>query len=147
WVCHLGTVTERGPVVIPTPYARRGDTPPVHGSPASRLLRPAAAPPTVCVPDTLVDAAGLARSPFHHSVNYRPVGLFRPAGGLTDPDEKAQALAALVEHIVPGRTADARPATAKEVRGTQVLAVPLDEASLKVRSGGPADDEDDYALP
>ena len=73
--------------------------------------------------------------------------MFGPATEITDPDEKAEALAALVEHIVPGRTADARPATAKEVKGTKVLAVPLDEASLKVRTGGPVDDDEDYALP
>jgi nitroimidazol reductase NimA-like FMN-containing flavoprotein (pyridoxamine 5'-phosphate oxidase superfamily) len=147
WLCHLGIVTDHGPVVIPTSYARRGDTLLVHGSPASRLLRTAEKAPAVCVTVTLVDGIVLARSTFHHSVNYRSVVVFGPATELTDPDEKADALAALVEHIVPGRTADARPATAKEVKGTKVLAVPLDEASLKVRTGGPSDDEDDYALP
>lgn len=147
WVCHLGLTTDDGPIVIPTTYARVGDHLLVHGSPASRLLRSAARGIPVCVTVTHVDGLVLARSTFHHSVNYRSVVVFGSATEITDPDEKAAALAAFVEHIVPGRTADARPATALEVKGTKVLSVPLTEASLKVRTGGPGEEPEDYALP
>ena len=133
--------------MIPTSYARHGDTLLVHGSPASRLLRSAAAGIPVCVTVTLIDGLVLARSTFHHSVNYRSVVVLGTATEITDPDDKAAALEAFVEHVVPGRTADARAATPLEVRGTKVLAVPLTEASLKVRTGPPKDDDDDMALP
>jgi nitroimidazol reductase NimA-like FMN-containing flavoprotein (pyridoxamine 5'-phosphate oxidase superfamily) len=147
WVCHLGITTDHGPVVIPTSYARVGDTLLVHGSPASRLLRSAASGIPVCVTVTLIDGLVLARSTFHHSVNYRSVVVLGTATEITDPVEKAASLEAFVEHIVPGRTADARAATDLEVKGTKVLAVPLAEASLKVRTGPPSDDDEDLALP
>lgn len=147
WVCHLGIATDQGPVVIPTSYARVGDELLVHGSPASRLLRTAANGIPVCVTVTHIDGLVLARSTYHHSVNYRSVVVLGTATEVTDPGAKADALAAFVEHVVPGRTADARPATAKEVRGTKVLAVPLAEASLKVRTGGPSEEPEDLALP
>ena len=146
WVCHLGIATDQGPVVIPTSYARVGDELLVHGSPASRLLRAAAGGIPVCVTVTHIDGLVLARSTYHHSVNYRSVVVLGTATEITDPDRKAAALAAFVEHVVPGRTADARPATAKEVKGTKVLSVPLAEASLKVRTGGPSEEPEDYAL-
>jgi nitroimidazol reductase NimA-like FMN-containing flavoprotein (pyridoxamine 5'-phosphate oxidase superfamily) len=147
WVCHLGISTDDGPVVIPTSYARQGDTLLIHGSPASRLLRSSATGIPICVTVTHIDGLVLARSTYHHSVNFRSVVVFGRAVEITDPDAKAEALAAFVEHIVPGRTADARAATPLEVRGTKVLAVPLDEASLKVRTGGPSEEPEDYALP
>lgn len=147
WVCHLGIATDEGPVVIPTSYARVGDELLVHGSPASRLLRTASNGIPVCVTVTHIDGLVLARSTFHHSVNFRSVVVLGTATEITDPDAKADALAAFVEHVVPGRTADARPASAKEVRGTKVLAVPLTEASLKVRTGGPSEEPDDLVLP
>ena len=146
-VCHVGFATERGPVVIPTTYGRVGDDLYLHGSPASRMLRTLKHGVPVCVTVTLVDALVLARSTFHHSINYRSVVVFGTAVEVTDPDEKAAALAAFVEHIVPGRTADARPATIKEVSGTLVLRLALAEASAKVRVGPPIDDEEDLALP
>lgn len=147
WVCHLGITTDDGPVVIPTSYARLGDTLLVHGSPASRLLRSSATGIPICVTVTHIDGLVLARSTYHHSVNFRSVVVFGRATELTDPVEKADALAAFVEHIVPGRTADARPATPLEVKGTKVLSIPLDEASLKVRTGGPSEEPEDYDLP
>jgi nitroimidazol reductase NimA-like FMN-containing flavoprotein (pyridoxamine 5'-phosphate oxidase superfamily) len=147
WVCHLGITTDDGPVVIPTSYARVGDTLLVHGSPASRLLRSSATGIPICATVTHIDGLVLARSTFHHSVNYRSVVVFGRATEITDPQAKAEALAAFVEHVVPGRTADARPATPLEVKGTKVLALPLAEASLKVRTGGPSEEPEDYDLP
>jgi len=147
WVCHLGITTDDGPVVIPTSYARRGDELLIHGSPASRLLRSSATGIPICVTVTHIDGLVLARSTYHHSVNYRSVVVFGRATEITDPAAKAEALAAFVEHVVPGRTADARPATPREVKGTKVLSVPLAEASLKVRTGGPSEEPDDYELP
>lgn len=147
WVCHLGIATDDGPVVIPTSYARIGDTLLVHGSPASRLLRSSATGIPICVTVTHIDGLVLARSTYHHSVNYRSVVVFGRATEITDPQAKAEALAAFVEHVVPGRTADARPATPLEVKGTKVLALPLAEASLKVRTGGPTEEPEDYDLP
>ncbi len=147
FICHVGIATDTGPVVIPTTYGRVGDVLYLHGSPASHLLRTMKQGVDVCVTVTLVDGLVLARSTFHHSINYRAVMVFGTAVEVTDVAEKAVALAAIVEHIVPGRTADARPATDKEVRGTSVLALSLTEASAKVRRGGPADDNDDLALP
>ncbi len=146
WVCHLGIATEHGPVVIPTSYARVDNTLLVHGSPASRLLRTATKEIPVCVTVTHVDGLVLARSTYHHSVNYRSVVVLADATELTDPAEKAAALAAFVEHVLPGRTTDARPATAREVRATMVLSIPLDDASLKVRTGGPIEEPEDLAL-
>jgi nitroimidazol reductase NimA-like FMN-containing flavoprotein (pyridoxamine 5'-phosphate oxidase superfamily) len=147
WVCHLGIATDDGPVVIPTSYARRGDTLLIHGSPASRLLRSSATGIPICVTVTHIDGLVLARSTYHHSVNFRSVVVFGEATEITDLAEKADALAAFVEHVVPGRTADARPATTLEVKGTKVLSIPLAEASLKVRTGGPSEEPEDYDLP
>jgi nitroimidazol reductase NimA-like FMN-containing flavoprotein (pyridoxamine 5'-phosphate oxidase superfamily) len=146
-VCHVGFATERGPVVIPTTYGRVGGDLYLHGSPASRMLRSLKDGVPLCVTVTLVDALVLARSTFHHSINYRSVVVFGTGTEVTDPDEKAEALAAFVEHIVPGRTAEARVATPKEVKGTLVLRLPLTEASAKVRVGPPVDDEEDLSLP
>lgn len=147
-VCHVGLATDDGPVVIPTTHARHGDHLVLHGSPASRLLRGAGAAGTpVCVTVTLVDGLVLARSAFHHSVNYRSAVVFGHAVPITDPTAKAEALHRLVEHVAPGRMAEARPPSAKELTGTLVLSLPLDEASVKVRTGPPVDDEEDLDLP
>jgi nitroimidazol reductase NimA-like FMN-containing flavoprotein (pyridoxamine 5'-phosphate oxidase superfamily) len=146
-VCHLGISGGDGPVVIPTTYARDGERLVVHGSPASRLLRSLKDGIDVCVTVTLLDGLVLARSAFHHSMNYRSVVVFGRAQPITDPEAKRAALGALVEHIVPGRSRDARPPSDHELRSTLVLELPLDELSVKVRSGGPLDDPDDADLP
>jgi nitroimidazol reductase NimA-like FMN-containing flavoprotein (pyridoxamine 5'-phosphate oxidase superfamily) len=146
FVCHLGFTTERGPVVIPTSYGRVDDRLYIHGSPASRMLRSLKTGIPVCVTVTLIDGLVLARSTVHHSINYRSVVVFGEADEVTDPAEKHAALAAFVEHVIPGRTTEARPATDKEVKGTLVLALPLSEASAKVRGGPPVDDADDLGL-
>jgi uncharacterized protein len=145
-VCHVGLVTEEGPVVIPTGYARRGDEILLHGSARSRLLNQAANGAPICVTVTLVDGLVLARSTFHHSMNYRSVVLFGKPELIHDPEEKAKALEALVEHLVPGRTRDARAADAGELAATIVVRLPIEEASAKIRTGPPVDDERDLSL-
>lgn len=145
-VCHLAFVTDTGPVVLPTTYVRVGDDLVVHGSPATRLLRTLARGVDVCVTVTLLDALVLARSAYHHSMNYRSVVVFGTAVEVTDLDEKRAAMDALVDHIAPGRAREARPPTERELRGTLVLRIPLDESSAKLRTGPPVDDEDDLAL-
>lgn len=145
FVCHVGIVVDGAPVVIPTLHARSGDHLLLHGSPASRLLR-TAPKQEVCVTVTLVDGFVLARSAFHHSINYRSVVLFGQPEKVEGP-EKAAALDAIVEQLVPGRVESLRPMTAKEVAATTVLRVPIDEASAKIRQGWPVDDEEDYDFP
>jgi len=146
-VCQVGFVHDGQPVVIPTTFVRAGETLYVHGSPASRMLRTLSGGVDVCVTVTLLDALVLARSTVHHSMNYRSVVVMGRAHKVDDAAQKAVALEALVEHILPGRSADARAATEKELRATLVLALPLDAVSAKVRTGGPLDDETDMALP
>jgi len=145
-VCHVGIAADHGPVVIPTTYARRGDELLLHGSPAATWLRATGRGTPVCVTVTLVDGLVLARSAFHHSMNYRSVVVFGVAEAITDPEGKAAALDALVEHVLPGRTSELRPMRDDEVRSTLVVRLALDEASVKVRAGGPKDDEADVAL-
>jgi hypothetical protein len=145
-LCHIGITTDHGPVVIPTTYARRGSELLIHGSPAATWLRSVGKGTPVCVTVTLVDGLVLARSTFHHSMNYRSVVVFGTAEPITDHDEKARALDAIVEHIVPGRTAEVRPMREDEVRTTLVVRLPLDEASTKVRTGPPKDDDADLGL-
>jgi nitroimidazol reductase NimA-like FMN-containing flavoprotein (pyridoxamine 5'-phosphate oxidase superfamily) len=147
FLCHVGFVVDGQPFVIPTGYARRGNEIFLHGSPASRMLRTAGQGIDVCVTVTLVDGFVLARSAFHHSMNYRSVVIFGKARIVTDPTEKMEALRAFTNHIVPARWEECRAATAQEVRGTEVLALPLAEASAKVRQGPPIDDEEDRGLP
>ena len=146
-LAHVGIVAGEGesahPVVIPMLHARHVDRLLLHGSPASRLLRAGRAGVQVCVTMTVVDALVLARSGFHHSMNYRSVVVMGAATEITDHAEKVAALDRLVEHAVPGRTAQIRPPTEKEVAGTLVLSLPLDECSMKVRTGPPIDDEVD----
>ncbi len=146
-IAHLGIVDEQGqPFVIPTLHARSGDVVYCHGSTASRTLRALAAGAPACLTVTLIDGLVLARSAMHHSANYRSAMLIGQATLLDDLDEKQAALRAVVEHIVPGRWDDVRAPSANELRATAVLALPIAECSAKVRTGGPLDDEEDYAL-
>jgi len=146
-VCHIGFVAEGKPVVIPIGYGRKGDTLYIHGSPASRMLRALGDGADVCVTVTLVDGLVLARSAFHHSMNYRSVVIFGKATLVEDPVAKWDALQAFTEHVAPGRWQEIRQPSEKEMRSTTVLAIPLEEVSAKVRTGPPLDDEEDYALP
>jgi nitroimidazol reductase NimA-like FMN-containing flavoprotein (pyridoxamine 5'-phosphate oxidase superfamily) len=146
FICHVGFVVEGQPFVIPTGYARDGDTLYLHGSQASRMLRALRDGVPVCVTVTLVDGMVMARSAFHHSMNYRSVVVFGRAVVVEEGAEKFEALRALTEHLAPGRWAEVRQPTREEMRATMVLALPLAEASAKVRTGPPVDDEEDYAL-
>ena len=146
FICHVGFVADGKPIVIPTSYARIGDDLYVHGSAASRMLRSLEQGIDVCVTVTLIDGLVLARSAFHHSINYRSVVIFGNATLVNDPDEKIKALHAFTDHVVSGRWADVRPPDEGELRATLVLKVPLVEVSAKVRTGPPIDDEADYSL-
>ncbi len=147
-VAHVGLVTDQGfPVVIPLAYGRHGDVVYLHGSAASRLFRAARAPSReLCMTVTLVDGLVVARSTYNTDINYRSVVLVGDAEEVRDLDQKRCGLEALVEHILPGRNVDARPPTEKELRSTMLLCLPIDEASAKVRTGWPLDDDDDYDL-
>ncbi len=146
-VCHVGFVVEGKPVVIPTGYGRKGDTLYIHGSVASRMFRALGKGADVCITVTLVDGLVLARSAFHHSMNYRSVVIFGRAIVIDDLAAKRDAMRAFTEHVMPHRWNEIRQPTDKELQVTTVLAVPLEEVSAKVRTGPPVDDEDDYALP
>jgi hypothetical protein len=146
-VCHVGFVVDNQPYVIPTAYGRVEDKLYIHGSPASRMLRTLQAGIQVCVTVTLLDGLVLARSAFHHSMNYRSVVVFGTASVVSDPEDKLKALHAFTEHIVPGRWEEIRQPSRNELAGTLVLSLPLVEASAKVRTGPPVDDEADYELP
>jgi nitroimidazol reductase NimA-like FMN-containing flavoprotein (pyridoxamine 5'-phosphate oxidase superfamily) len=145
-ICHVGFVVDGRPFVIPTIHVRVGDRLYLHGSPASRMLKSMAGGAEVCITVTLLDGLVLARSAFHHSMNYRSVVLFGEARAVDDPAEKARVLQVLAEHLVPGRWKDIRVPTPGELKATSVLSIPIDEASAKVRTGPPVDDEDDYAM-
>jgi uncharacterized protein len=147
FICHVGFSVEGQPFVIPTGYARVGDRLFIHGSQASRMLRNLGQGIDVSVTVTLIDGLVLARSVFHHSMNYRSVVAFGKATLVDDPDEKLEALRALTEHMIPGRWDDAREPNQRELQLTTVLSLPLMEASAKVRTGPPIDDEEDYELP
>jgi uncharacterized protein len=147
FICHVGFVVDGQPFVVPTGYGRLGEKVFIHGSPASRVLRPREGGIVVCLTVTLVDGFVLARSAFHHSMNYRSVMAIGKAQLLSDPVEKNEALRAITNHIVPGRWEEVRPPTEKEIKATSVLALDLNEVSAKVRTGPPIDDEEDYALP
>ena len=147
-LCHVGVVQDDGsPMVLPTLFARDGDHLYIHGSPASRMLRTGKTGVDVCVTVMLIDGFVMAKSAFHHSVNYRSVVVFGAAEAVTDEAEKARALELLVEHVHPGRSRESRPPNETELRATLVLRLPLDEASAKVREGGPIDDDEDMDLP
>lgn len=146
-VCHVGFVADGKPAVIPTGYGRKDETLYIHGSPASRMLRALGNGADLCVTVTLIDGLVLARSAFHHSMNYRSVVLFGQATLVEDLAEKREALHLFTEHIAPGRWQEIRQPSMKELQATTVLAIPLEEVSAKVRTGPPLDDEEDYALP
>ncbi|MFJ4966949.1 Pyridoxamine 5'-phosphate oxidase [Streptomyces sp. ADI96-02] len=150
YLCHLGFVRDGAPVVLPTLFGRVGERLYVHGSTGSRPLRSAKrAEPglPVCLTVTHVDALVLARSAFHHSMNYRSVVVHGRAVDVTDPEERRIALDAIVDQVVPGRSRDSRPGDARELAATAVIRLDLDEVSAKVRTGGPNDEPEDAGLP
>jgi uncharacterized protein len=147
FVCHVGFVVDGQPFVIPTNYARDGQKLYLHGSSASRMLRTLAGGIPVCVTVTHVDGVVMARSAFHHSVNYRSVVALGTAVPVEDRDEKMHALELFTNHVAAGRWDEVRTPTDQELKGTSVLALDLAEASAKIRTGGPKDDPEDYALP
>lgn len=147
FVCHIGFAVEGQPFVIPTGYGRVGERLFIHGSAASRMLRALDKGVDLCFTVTLVDGFVLARSAFHHSMNYRSVMVLGKARLVTDRAEKLEALRAVTNHIVPGRWEEVRQPTDQELKATSVLALDLDEVSAKIRTGPPVDDEEDYALP
>ncbi len=147
-LCHVGFVVDGRPVVLPQLHARVDDRLYLHGSTGARALRRATdGGLDVCVTVTLVDGLVLARSAFHHSMNYRSVVALGTATVVTDPEEKSAALSALVDAVVPGRSAGSRPADRRELAATTVLVLALEEVSLKVRTGPPSDDAEDLELP
>jgi len=146
FICHIGFVVDGQPFVIPTGYARVDDNLFVHGSQASRMLRTLANGVDACVTVTLVDGLVLARSAFHHSINYRSVVVFGRATLVEDREEKDAALFAFSEQVIRGRWNDVREPTESELKQTTVLRMPLTEASAKVRTGPPIDDEEDYSM-
>jgi len=146
FICHVGFTVDEKTFVIPTGYARIGDNLLIHGSAASRMMREMTSGIEVCVTVTLIDGLVLARSAFHHSMNYRSVVVFGTAELVENETEKYEALRLFTEHIVPQRWDDVRPPTAKELKATTVLRLPIQEASAKVRTGNPVDDEADYDL-
>jgi nitroimidazol reductase NimA-like FMN-containing flavoprotein (pyridoxamine 5'-phosphate oxidase superfamily) len=147
-LCHVGFALDGRPWVVPTTFARVGDHLYLHGAAGNFALRTLSAGGVeACVTVTLLDGLVLARSAFHHSMNYRSVMLFGSAVAVTDADEKLSALLAIVEHMEPGRSAASRLPTAEELRATLVVRFPIDEGSAKVRTGGPIDDPEDLALP
>jgi nitroimidazol reductase NimA-like FMN-containing flavoprotein (pyridoxamine 5'-phosphate oxidase superfamily) len=146
-LCHLGFVHDDQPYVIPTLFARLGDQLYVHGSAASRMLRTLREGVDVCLTATLIDGIVLARSIFHHSVNYRSVVVLGRATEVSDPEEKLRALESFSERILPGRWAEVRPPSRQELKATAIFRLPLAEASAKVRAGPPKDEAEDYGLP
>ena len=146
FICHVGFALEGQPFVIPTGYARADDQLIIHGSQASRMLRALKTGIDVCVTVTIIDGLVLARSAFHHSMNYRSVVIFGRATLIAEHQAKLAALFALSEHMIPGRWNDVRGASEAELQQTTVLSLPIDEASAKIRTGPPLDDEEDYAL-
>jgi len=146
FICHVGFAVNGQPFVIPTGYARVDERLFIHGSQVSRMLRTLSSGIDVCVAVTLVDGLVLARSAFHHSINYRSVVMFGRATIVDDREAKLAALLAFSEQVIPGRWKDVREPNEQELRATTVLALPLLEVSAKVRTGPPIDDEEDYAL-
>lgn len=147
FICHVGFAVDAQPYVIPTVYARDDATLYVHGSAVSRMLRTLTQEVPVCITVTLLDGLVLARSAFHHSLNYRSVVMLGNARLVDEPERKWRALHLITNHVVPARWEEARTPNELELRQTSVLALPLDEVSAKIRSGPPVDDDEDYALP
>jgi uncharacterized protein len=146
FVCHIGYVIDGQPFVTPTSYWRHGDHVYWHGSHASRMLEQTAGAP-VCLTVTHVDGLVLARSGFHHSINYRSVMLLGHARKVEGDADKLRAMEDFIERMYPGRWAQLRPVTREELLATTVVSMPIEEASAKIRTGPPIDDDDDYALP
>lgn len=146
-VAHVGFVTDGQPFVIPMAYGRVGETLYLHGAAASRLLRTLRSGVDACLTVTHLDGLVLARSAFHHSMNYRSVVVFGQASAVEDESAKRDAMKAITEHLTPGRWETARQPSSAELAGTLVLALPITDASAKIRTGGPVDDEEDYSLP
>jgi hypothetical protein len=146
-LCHLGFSADGSTVVLPTTYARVDNLLYVHGASANHMLRVLAEETPACVSVTLLDGLVLARASFHHSMNYRSVVIFSIGQRVDDPEEKRRALDAIVEHVVPGRTNDARPPNDNELRATLVVRLPIEEFSAKIRVGPPIDDDEDGDLP
>ncbi len=146
FICHVGFAVDGQPYVIPTGFARIGGDLYIHGSAASRMLRNVAQGIDICVTVTLIDGLVLARSAFHHSINYRSVVILGKAKLVENTDEKNKALEAFTEHIIPGRWADVRWPTEIELKATSVLKLAIEEASAKIRTGDPKDDEEDYEM-
>jgi uncharacterized protein len=146
-VAHVGYTIDGQPYVTPTVHWRHGDTLFWHGSAASRMLQTVAGCVPACVTVTHIDGVVLARSGFHSSINYRSAMCFGRAEAIRDPKAKEQALEAFVERLTPGRWAELRPVAAQELKGTLVVGMTIEEASVKTRSGGPKDDAEDYAMP
>jgi nitroimidazol reductase NimA-like FMN-containing flavoprotein (pyridoxamine 5'-phosphate oxidase superfamily) len=144
-ICHLGVIIDGTPLVLPTGYGRIGETLYLHGSSANRSFL-FAQDQEVCVTVTLLDGLVCARSVFHNSMNYRSAVIFGTARLVTDADERLAAIEAITEHLIPGRWENSRKPTRKELAATAVIALSLEEASVKTRSGGPKDDEEDYDL-
>jgi nitroimidazol reductase NimA-like FMN-containing flavoprotein (pyridoxamine 5'-phosphate oxidase superfamily) len=146
-ICHVGFVQEGQPFVIPTIHARVDDHLILHGAPASRLLKHVEGDHEICVTITLLDGLVMARSVFHHSMNYRSVLLFGKGQLVNDRQEKLGYMEVLTNHIMPGRWDDARRPNEKEMKATTLVILAIDSASAKVRTGQPVDDEEDYQLP
>jgi nitroimidazol reductase NimA-like FMN-containing flavoprotein (pyridoxamine 5'-phosphate oxidase superfamily) len=146
FICHVGFAIDGQPYVIPTGFARIGDDLYIHGSSASRMLKDLSRGIDVCVTVTLIDGLVLARSAFHHSMNYRSVVILGKAEMVTDANEKNHALQAFSEHVIPGRWAEVRSPTELELKATTVLRLPITEASAKIRTGDPVDDDEDYSM-
>ena len=146
FICHIGFTVDEQPYVIPTAFGRVNDFLYIHGSSASRMLRTLSKEINMCFTATLIDALVLARSAFHHSINYRSVVVLGNATLVTDDNEKNEALKAITNHIVPGRWDDVRWPNELELKATSVLKLPIEEASAKLRTGHPIDDEEDYAM-
>ena len=146
-ICHVGFVEDGVPYVIPTIHARSGDKLVFHGAKASRMMKQIASGATICVTFTLLDGLVLARSTFHHSMNYRSAVVFGRGRPLTDETEKMAALEVLTEHLAHGRWQDSRRPNAKELNATAMAELTIESASAKIRTGPPGDDEEDYALP
>jgi nitroimidazol reductase NimA-like FMN-containing flavoprotein (pyridoxamine 5'-phosphate oxidase superfamily) len=147
FVCHVGFVVDGRPFVIPTAYGRQGDKLYIHGSAASRMLKALHEGIDVCITVTLLDGLVLARSAFHHSLNYRSVVIFGRAQVVEDEDEKMEAMRVFTDHVMRGRWEESRRPNQSELRKTLVLSLPLVEASAKIRTGPPVDDDEDMQLP
>jgi len=146
FICHVGFIVENQPFVIPTAYARSDENLLIHGSAASRMMREMSKGIDICVTVTLLDGLVLARSAFHHSMNYRSVVIFGTAKLVKNEAEKHEALRLFTEHIIPNRWEEIRAPNSKELKGTTVLKLEINEASAKIRTGDPIDDDEDYEL-